>query len=143
MSNCAICNREFETRDQMKFCSNKCQKENDYLEYINNWKLASKKGEKFIETKNISKHVRRYLGVKYEGKCSFCGWNKIHPITNRVPVEVDHIDGNGENNNESNLRLLCPNCHSLTSNFRNLNKGKGRSWRNKNKIAVTNISNLL
>lgn len=60
---------------------------------------------------------------------SVCGWNKINPVTKVVPLEIDHIDGNSENNKEENLRLICPNCHSLTSSFRNLNKGKGRGWR--------------
>lgn len=60
-----------------------------------------------------------------------CEWEKKHPITGVTPLEVDHIDGNAHNNRESNLRLICPNCHSLTSNFRNLNKGKGRNWRTK------------
>ena len=50
-------------------------------------------------------------------------------FTNVVPIEVDHKDGNVDNNSEENLRLLCPNCHALTPNFRNLNKGRGRSWR--------------
>ncbi len=64
-------------------------------------------------------------------KCSVCGWKKKHPITLRVPLEVDHVDGNADNNVNSNLQLLCPNCHSLTLLYRNLNKGNGRSWRNK------------
>jgi len=66
---------------------------------------------------------------KYDERCSLCGWNKRHPLTNNVPLEVDHMDGNADNNHEDNLRLVCPNCHSLTSTFRNLNKGKGRTWR--------------
>lgn len=62
-------------------------------------------------------------------QCSFCGWHKKHPTTGNVPLEIDHVDGNAENNQEKNLRLLCPNCHSLTPSFRNLNKNKGRVWR--------------
>ncbi len=54
---------------------------------------------------------------------------KKNPVTGKVPLEIDHIDGDSENNKEENLRLICPNCHSLTPSFRNLNKGKGRAWR--------------
>lgn len=31
-----------------------------------------------------------------------------------MTLQVDHIDGNFENNSQHNLRLLCPNCHSQT-----------------------------
>jgi len=86
-------------------------------------------GSRGILAKNISEHIRRYLNEKYGEKCFLCSWNTKHSITKRVPLEIDHINGDSENNNESNLRLICPNCHSLSSNFRNLNKGKGRAWR--------------
>jgi len=39
-----------------------------------------------------------------------------------IPLELDHIDGNHQNNALDNLRLLCPNCHSLTPTFRGKNK---------------------
>ena len=57
-----------------------------------------------------------------------CGWREIHPITGLVPIQLDHIDGDSDNNDLKNLRLLCPNCHSLTVNFGRLNNS-GRSKR--------------
>ena len=75
--------------------------------------------------------VRKSL-IQIRGElCEDCGWDRRHTITGRVPLEVDHVDGNYENNAINNLKLLCPNCHSLTSTYRNLNKGKGRDYRRK------------
>ncbi len=68
---------------------------------------------------------------KYGERCSECGWNERHPITGQVPLTVQHIDGNWRNNREENLILLCPNHHSLTENYMNLNKGQGRTYRRK------------
>lgn len=39
-----------------------------------------------------------------------------------IPLELDHIDGNKFNNAFENLRLLCPNCHAQTPNYRGKNK---------------------
>lgn len=58
-----------------------------------------------------------------------CGWSKINPTTGKVPIQLEHIDGNSENNSLDNLKLLCPNCHSLTSTYGALNKGNGRKNR--------------
>jgi len=69
---------------------------------------------------------KKYLISKQGAKCSQCGWGKAHPITGNVMIELDHIDGNPHNNKIDNVRLLCPNCHSLTPTFRNV-KRKGNS----------------
>lgn len=53
----------------------------------------------------------------------------MNPKTNQVPLIADHIDGNWRNNIESNLRLLCPNCDSLSPTYAALNKGNGRKNR--------------
>jgi len=98
-----------------------------YKTYIQNWKEECFRGGRGITTKNISGHLKRYLLEKYGNKCSSCGWDKKHPLTGNVPLEVDHIDGDSENNSEKNLTMLCPNCHALTPYFRNFNKGKGGS----------------
>ena len=53
----------------------------------------------------------------------------MNQVTGKVPLVADHIDGNWRNNSEKNLRLLCPNCDSLSSTYATLNKGKGRRGR--------------
>lgn len=63
------------------------------------------------------------LGI-FENKCDICNikeW-KNKPLS----LHLDHIDGNPRNNLVSNLRLLCPNCHSQTETYcgKNVNKDK-------------------
>lgn len=123
MNTCLNCGSKIE-RWSTKYCSNKCQWRFQYDSYITRWKQGV-----VVKTKNISHHLRRYLVEKYGEQCACCGWKEINSATRHVPVEIDHIDGNSENNYEKNLRLICPNCHSLSPNFRNLNKGNGRLWR--------------
>ncbi len=128
MNICRICGKKT-AKSFYKYCSSKCQSTNRYNDYIRKWKLGLVNGSRGIVTKNISGHIKRYLIENSEEKCSVCGWNRRNLTTGKVPLEIDHINGDSEDNNEENLRLICPNCHSLSSNFRNLNKGKGRFWR--------------
>ena len=128
MAMCLQCGKGLE-RWQEKYCSNTCQQAYQYHSYIKRWRSESRHGNWKLITKNISQHLKRYLIEKCGEKCSLCGWDERHPVTKRVPLEVDHIDGDASNNNESNLRIICPNCHSLTVHFRNLNRTRGREWR--------------
>ena len=129
---CTNCGKTLINRWQKKYCSNKCQFVSQQNKYIRDWKSGKKNGNVGINSRIISTHLKKYFLEKYGNRCSQCGWNKKHPLSGKIPLEIDHIDGNAENNLEDNLRLLCPNCHSLTPNFKNMNKGKGRKWRNKN-----------
>jgi predicted HNH restriction endonuclease len=53
----------------------------------------------------------------------------MNPYSKKIPLEVEHIDGNYMNSKEENLTLLCPNCHSLTSTAKGANRGNGRYLR--------------
>lgn len=58
-----------------------------------------------------------------EDRCELCGWaQKRHPDDEFTPCELHHKDGNSHNHLLNNLIILCPNCHSLTDNYRAKNK---------------------
>ncbi len=54
-------------------------------------------------------------------KCELCGWNE-KSVDGRIPIELDHINGDHSDNRIENLRILCPNCHSLQITHRGKNK---------------------
>lgn len=112
-----------------KFCSNRCQKDKEYTLNIQAWQEGKKSG--IVGQYGIANYLRRYLFEKYDNKCSMCGWGEINMFTGKIPLEVEHVDGNYLNNNEENLTLICPNCHSLTSTYKGANAGNGRKARSK------------
>lgn len=59
-------------------------------------------------------------GLK-QPKCEICGWCK-KSIDGRIPVELDHINGDHSDNSLENLRILCPNCPSMQLTHRGKNK---------------------
>ncbi len=128
MGKCLRCGKS-PKRSLYTYCSNKCQQQYAYEQFVANWRAQSLRKNNIVTSVNGSNYIRRYLIQKYNESCSLCGWNMRHPVTGVVPLEVDHIDGDATNNLEDNVRVVCPNCHALTVNFRNLNKGKGRIGR--------------
>lgn len=59
-------------------------------------------------------------GIK-KPECELCGWATISS-DGRVPLELDHANGKRRDNRLENLRILCPNCHSLQPTHRGKNK---------------------
>lgn len=116
---CLICNKEI--RKSSIFCGNSCHAQfnrNENFEKIKNG-----------DTTLYERWYKLFLIEKHGDKCMECGWNKIHPTTGNVPIQLEHIDGNSENNSLNNLKILCPNCHSLTLTYGSLNRGNGREKR--------------
>lgn len=65
---------------------------------------------------NLTRPYRKYV----KSFCEICGFIPTH----MCQLDVDHIDGNKQNNNFENLQTLCANCHRLKTY---LNK----DWENK------------
>lgn len=100
-----------------KFCSRKCQGDS-----------RAREGEKQFQKGLIRSptHIRIHMLRLHGNTCSNPRCAGASPA---IQCEVDHKDGNWENNKPSNLRLLCPNCHSLTPTYRHKNVGHGRPKR--------------
>ena len=114
---CVNCGIEYKGRPNSLFCSLKCQADKRYSDSVDNWEITSP-GKRVI---------KKYLALTFGAKCSVCDiidWNN-KPIV----LELEHKDGNSENNSKENLCLICPNCHSQTSTYKNRNKGNGRHAR--------------
>lgn len=75
--------------------------------------------ERMLESTTTRSHdLRKKLiseGVKEE-KCERC--LRTEWEGEKIPLELDHIDGNHSNNKLENLRILCYNCHGLTPTHR-------------------------
>ena len=78
-------------------------------------------------TKSIKRRIIKCGLIK--NQCSKCGlkdsWQG-EPIT----LQLDHINGDHDDNRLENLRILCPNCHSQTNTYgaRNVNSVKNPNW---------------
>jgi hypothetical protein len=125
-ANCLNCDREFRyspANKTGKYCSCQCSSDHKRKEYVDGWLRGEIPGGAGFQLSNF---VRNHLLQEADYKCSFCGWNQENPHTGKIPLHIDHIDGDPFNHCVGNLRVLCPNCHSLTETFGSKNRGRGR-----------------
>ena len=71
--------------------------------------------------------LKNYLIDSRGHACEVCGISEW--MGELAPIELDHTDGNPLNNDLTNLRLICPNCHAQTKTYKGKNKGNGRYFR--------------
>lgn len=114
---CLYCKKEFNhsSGTYNKYCSISCSAKYTW-EYISIPKIEQ----------GFGGNLHRYLKEKRGEKCAICSqgpiWNDM-----KLSLQLDHIDGNSDNNNVDNIRLLCPNCHTQTDTFSS--KGKGSRYK--------------
>ena len=58
---------------------------------------------------------RRRVFIEQEKRCLLCGLSEW--MGRPIGLQLDHEDGDETNNSRSNLRGLCPNCHSQTVTY--------------------------
>ena len=103
VKDCLNCGEEITNKN--KFCNIIC---------FHEFKLKNITLPLFYDGKIAKNSTIRKLLINLIGEnCDICGmgntWNGKSII-----LEVDHIDGDSDNNLPNNVRLLCPNCHSQT-----------------------------
>lgn len=70
---------------------------------------------------NIASLKRRLINEgKLEYKCALCGIDSW--LGNPLSLQLHHINGVNNDHRLSNLRFLCPNCHSQTETYAGKNK---------------------
>lgn len=132
---CAECGDDIVGYTRSIFCSRECWTKNhknksnsDYLSFLTRWKNGEEDGW-YGKSYKINPYIRRFFFEKFGDRCQECSWSEINPTTGKVPLQIDHKNGDASDCREENLRLLCPNCHSLTPTFGRLNKTTVRRHR--------------
>lgn len=75
-------------------------------------------GKRYIHSSHLKKRLVK--DGLLEEKCYECDLREWRSVP--ISLELHHIDCNHDNNNLSNLMILCPNCHAMI--HYNMNKDK-------------------
>ena len=117
--NCLVCGTQLK-QGARKFCSDVCN--SSYIKEQYNLRVETNK--KFIDSVSNTKRPKQYLIEKYGHQCMIC--KNTEWLGRPIPLVFDHIDGDSDNWNLNNCRIICHNCNAQTPTFSGKNVGKGR-----------------
>jgi 5-methylcytosine-specific restriction endonuclease McrA len=106
---CVFCSKsnDWNYKSTNKYCSHSCSRAGWYRDVTLPLILEGK-----TSPKKLKGAVTKFLTDRDGYKCSKCNLTDWHG--EQMILDIDHIDGNNENNLPSNWRFLCPNCHRMT-----------------------------
>jgi hypothetical protein len=92
---------------------------------------AWNKGERLKDWSDYTRayRLKPHLIKERSNKCEVC--NRTEWFDSPITLEIHHIDGDRTNNVKSNLKLICPNCHSYTTTWRKRSDGRNEDVKTK------------
>ena len=118
---CKNCGKEFSNRSAKYYCCPECAAEFRSQE---NYQLYLLDNSRCYGNRHM-RNYKKYFLEDQNHKCAICGCPDIWNDKPLVFV-LDHIDGNADNNNRDNLRMVCPNCDSQLSTYKSKNHNSAR-----------------
>lgn len=74
----------------------------------------------YVNTMKLKKKLLQ-AGI-FQHRCMACQLDAW--LSQPIPLELHHVNGDRMDHRLENLQLLCPNCHALTPTYRARNKGR-------------------
>ena len=118
---CRYCKKGFVKATSLGGHVRYCMKNPNRIDRLSAWDQKQSEAIKNKPFEELPVRWRRLKILKdQDGCCNKCGIKKWNGEL--ITFELEHKDGNNQNNSRENLELLCPNCHSQTKTWRGRNK---------------------